>query len=217
VVFAFEATRQPMGLLPLLGGCGAAYLLSCMLMKNSIMTEKIARHGRPVPSEYATDHLEQVLVRDVGLGTVATLSDSATVEDTRAWLRSGAPEATHNGFPLVDDAGEVVGVLTQRDIFAAPSDEGPLGALLRRPLLSTLPSASLRDAADTMLNEGVGRLPVIEDGQLLGIVTRSDLLEGHRQRLAATTHIERTRYFKRVRPKASPTTRDQPPTDRPQR
>src|SRR5262249_23942401 len=42
VVFAFETTRQPIGLLPLLGGSAAAYLISCLAMKNSIMTEKIA-------------------------------------------------------------------------------------------------------------------------------------------------------------------------------
>lgn len=43
VVFAFETTRQPMGLLPLLGGSTGAYLVSCLLMRTSIMTEKIAR------------------------------------------------------------------------------------------------------------------------------------------------------------------------------
>ena len=64
VVFAFETTRQPLGLLPLLGGCTAAYLVSALLMRNSIMTEKIARRGVRVPTEYAADFLDQVLVRD---------------------------------------------------------------------------------------------------------------------------------------------------------
>jgi H+/Cl- antiporter ClcA len=52
VVFAFETTLQPMGLLPLLGGCTAAHLVSCLLMPNTIMTEKIARRGVKVPAEY---------------------------------------------------------------------------------------------------------------------------------------------------------------------
>jgi chloride channel protein, CIC family len=51
-VFAFETTLQPFGLLPLLGGCTAAYLVSCLLMRNTIMTEKIARRGVSVPVEY---------------------------------------------------------------------------------------------------------------------------------------------------------------------
>jgi H+/Cl- antiporter ClcA len=52
VVFAFETTRQPLSLLPLLGGCAAAYLISCAIMRNSIMTEKIARRGVRVPDEW---------------------------------------------------------------------------------------------------------------------------------------------------------------------
>jgi H+/Cl- antiporter ClcA len=51
VVFAFETTRQPLGLLPLLGGCTAAYLISCLMMSTSIMTEKIARRAAPVRTE----------------------------------------------------------------------------------------------------------------------------------------------------------------------
>jgi H+/Cl- antiporter ClcA len=51
VVFAFETTRQPMGLLPLLGGCTGAFLISCLLMRTTIMTEKLVRRGVHVPSE----------------------------------------------------------------------------------------------------------------------------------------------------------------------
>ena len=64
VIFAFETTRQPLGLLPLLGGCAAAYLVSHLLMRHSIMTEKIARRGTRVLTEYSVDNLDQVLVRD---------------------------------------------------------------------------------------------------------------------------------------------------------
>jgi H+/Cl- antiporter ClcA len=49
-VFAFETTLQPLGLLPLLGGCASAYFVSALLMRNTIMTEKIAPRGVQVPS-----------------------------------------------------------------------------------------------------------------------------------------------------------------------
>lgn len=196
VVFAFEATRQPLGLLPLLGGCGAAYLISCVMMKTSIMTEKIARRGRPIPSEYTADHLEQVLVRDVGMRDVVTLKASRTVDDVQTWLRSSSPETAHHGFPVVDHDGRVLSVLTQRDIFAATRLSDDLAALVKRPLVAIAPTATLRDAADTMLHEGVGRLPVMDGKTLVGIVTRSDLLEGHRHRLDAADHIGRARRFR---------------------
>ena len=69
VAFAFETTRQPIGLLPLLSGCAAAYLVSCLLMRNSIMTEKIARRGVRAIGEYAADHLERAGVREWGCAT----------------------------------------------------------------------------------------------------------------------------------------------------
>jgi CIC family chloride channel protein len=55
VVFAFETTRQETAILPLLAGCGASFLVSCLLMRNSIMTEKMARRGVPVPSGFSVD------------------------------------------------------------------------------------------------------------------------------------------------------------------
>ncbi|HSR66204.1 MAG TPA: chloride channel protein, partial [Xanthomonadaceae bacterium] len=73
VVFAFETTHQPAGLLPLLGGCSAAYLVSALTMRNTIMTEKIARRGVRVPTEYAADYLDQVLVRDSASRNVTAL------------------------------------------------------------------------------------------------------------------------------------------------
>jgi CIC family chloride channel protein len=53
IIFAFETTRQPAGLLPLLGGCTVAYLVSALLMRNTIMTERLARRGHHVPTEYS--------------------------------------------------------------------------------------------------------------------------------------------------------------------
>jgi len=52
VVFALESTRQLTGLVPLLGACSLSCLVSHWFMKNSIMTEKIARRGIHVPSDY---------------------------------------------------------------------------------------------------------------------------------------------------------------------
>ncbi|MEZ4230574.1 MAG: chloride channel protein [Polyangiaceae bacterium] len=57
VVFAFECTRQPIGLLPLLGACTAAYFVSGLMMPNTIMTEKLARRGVRVGSQYSVDNL----------------------------------------------------------------------------------------------------------------------------------------------------------------
>ena len=56
VLFAFETTRQPHGLLPLLGGCTASFLVSAVLMRHTIMTERLARRGHHVPVEYSAEY-----------------------------------------------------------------------------------------------------------------------------------------------------------------
>jgi H+/Cl- antiporter ClcA len=65
VLFAFEATRQPVGIAPLLGTCAAAYLTSRLLCVDSIMTLKIARRGVRVPHEYVPAPLETPLTTEV--------------------------------------------------------------------------------------------------------------------------------------------------------
>ena len=64
IVFAFETTRQPIGLLPLLGGCSAAFMISSLMMRYTIMTEKLARRGTHVPTEYVAAHPEELARRD---------------------------------------------------------------------------------------------------------------------------------------------------------
>lgn len=64
-VFAIETTGQSNALLPLLAACMASYVVSYLIMKNTIMTEKIARRGVYTPDAYASDILDQVKVKEV--------------------------------------------------------------------------------------------------------------------------------------------------------
>src|SRR5208282_3024756 len=97
IVFAFETTLQPFALLPLAAGCTAAYLVSSLLMKETIMTEKITRRGIAVPADYAADFLSQILVRDVATYKVVSLEAGLTLGEVRSRielpLRSGRPRA----------------------------------------------------------------------------------------------------------------------------
>ena len=179
VVFAFETTLQPLGLLPLLGGCTAGYLVSALLMRNTIMTEKLARRGVRVPAEYAADFLDQISVAAACTRDVIAMRHDQTVADVHELV------ATHQGFPVVDDSGDLLGVVTRRDFLdTAPST--PLRNLIRRPPAVVFLDSSLRDAADQMVRENVGRLPVVERAnprRLAGFITRSDLLSAHARRL----------------------------------
>ena len=193
VVFAFETTRDPAVLSPLLAGGAAACLVSYLAMRDTIMTRKLTRRGVRVVDEYGVDFLRQVPVRDRMRAPVVTLPGDRPVRDVRRWIASEASGSSHQGFPVTGPSGEVLGVVTRRDLLAGEAD-GPVGARVTRPAIVIRAHDSLRDAADRMALERVGRLPVVaEDGRsLVGILTRSDLLEAHLPRLAESRLAERT-------------------------
>ncbi|HKW11909.1 MAG TPA: chloride channel protein, partial [Gemmatimonadaceae bacterium] len=184
VVFAFETTRQPLGLLPLLAGCSAAYLVSLLMMRSSIMTEKLARRGARVRTEYAADYLSQILVRDGSSREVVSLRGSDLLREVRAWLTSGGSSSSHQGFPVLDDKGELCGVLTRRDLLDNSHDDAQtIGSLVKRGAVVVFDDNTLREAADHMVRAGVGRLPVVSRDApraVIGIVSRSDLLSAQR-------------------------------------
>ena len=196
VVFAFEVTRQPLGLLPLLAGCSAAYLVSLIGMRHSIMTEKLARRGTRIRSEYAADYLEQILVRDIASTEVVTLSAMEHVEEVRDRMAARAPGSLHQGFPVINEAGDLVGVVTRRDLLDLETEvTARVGELVRRSAVVIFDDSTAREAADHMVHERVGRLPVVSrenPRRVLGIVSRSDLLEAHERRLQARHRAERT-------------------------
>jgi CBS domain-containing protein len=196
VVFAIETTRQDAAILPLLGGCGAAFLVSCLLMRNSIMTEKMARKGVPVPSEYSVDFLEQILVRDVLSRPVITLAADQSLVSVRAWLVSGEPGSDHQGFPVVGKDGELVGLVTRRDLFAATRPASSVvGDCICRPAIFVHETATLRQVADRMTQDRIGRVPVVGPSAPLrpiGLISRSDLLHAHQRRLTGATRAEKT-------------------------
>ncbi len=197
VVFAFECTRQPMGLLPLLGGGAAAYLVSCLAMQNSIMTEKLARRGARVTSEYQADFLDGLLVRDYATCPARTLDASLTLAEVRAYFDRD-DVVSHQGYPIVE-RGSLIGVVTRRGFFEALRDNAPstlLGEVGRTEVVSVHPDQSLRDAADRMVQGGVGRVVVVEREdvtRVVGILTRSDLISAHGHRIRARDHRVRVR------------------------
>jgi CBS domain-containing protein len=178
-----------MGLLPLLGGCSAAFLVSCAMMRHSIMTEKIARRGVKVHGEYSIDFLSLQHVGDHARRPVVTLRADDTLEAARARVAS----LSHQGFPVVDGAERLIGVLTRRDL-ANGDGARQLRQLVTRPPTVIFDDSSLREAADQMARAEVGRLPVVTRAdplRVIGILTRSDLVAAHARRLEETHEVER--------------------------
>ena len=193
IVFAFETTRQPVGLLPLLLGCAAAYLVSLLFNRHSLLTEKLARREGSVRTEYEVDHLAHVLVRQAASRQVVSLRANQTLGEVRSWLQNGGNglggPSSHQGFPVLDEASLLIGVVTRRDILdEGYADDECVAETIKRAPAVAYEDSTLRDAADHMVLEGVGRLPVVNREQprvVVGMISRSDLLSAHAPRLSA--------------------------------
>jgi CBS domain-containing protein len=187
-VFAIETTMQPAAIIPALGGCTMAYLVSCLLMRHSIMTEKMARRGVRVPEEYQPDFLDAIRVEDMMTRKPITLRDVDTVQAIRERLETDGA-GNHQGFPVVNANGALLGVVTRRDFLGKAALKKTMVELLQRPPVVIYEDLTLRDAARQMARHDIGRLPVIQRGtsQLIGILTRSDILRAHRMRAQEPT------------------------------
>jgi CBS domain-containing protein len=166
------------------------------------MTEKIARRGVRVPSEYTADVLGQLWVRDVAVPKVVTLRAEQGLDEVRRWVASGAPGSTHTGYPVIDETGLLMGVVTRRDLFGAHAGSARIGELIRRPPVIVYQDSTLQDALNHMVNHDVGRLPVVprdKRGEVVGIITRSNILAAYRKRLDETRRREPEIRLDRVR------------------
>jgi H+/Cl- antiporter ClcA/predicted transcriptional regulator len=201
-VFAFEATEQPFSLLPLLGGCAASYLISMLLVKNSLMTEKIIRRGVAAPLDYTPDALQQVLVRDIASKHVVALSAKQTLGQVLQWIAADGPDSQHQGFPVVD--GEVlIGILTRRDFLMSKANQNTaLKDLITRLPKFVYEDTTARQAVDHMLRHDIGRLPVMSHDKppkLVGMLTRSSILSVYRRELDETAQEAPTLKVPRLR------------------
>jgi CIC family chloride channel protein len=181
IIFAFEATLRPLGVLPVLAGCSAAFLVSCLMMSNTIMTEKIARRGVRAPAEYEADPLEHGSVRQAASSPVISLTAEEPLGEVRQRLNSGLPDWAHQGFPVLNKKGYLVGVLTRRDLLDPSADRtAAVSNLIKRPAIVVHPDVSLKAAAQHMCRHEVGRLPVVDREnvqKVVGMITRGDLLK----------------------------------------
>lgn len=118
-------------------------------------------------------------VRDYMTHDVLTVSPSAEVTRVVQTL----VEKDVSGVLVVDDAGTVVGVLTERDCIAVAAgagyyDEwgGPAERYMSAPVETVAPDDNLIDVAVRMTNSAFRRFPVIEGGRLVGLISRRDVL-----------------------------------------
>lgn len=202
IVFAFELTGDQHSLLALLVAATCAHLVSVLILKRSILTEKVARRGFHVMREYAVDPLEATFVREVMDTDVFTVEPGRELADLYEALSEGSAERRQRLYPVLDDTGDLVGlvpwsvVLTSRDGPAKEVRDVMIGVNAL-----AYPDEILRSVADRMATLGVGVIPVVEradTARLHGLITEFDLLRARRKLLEEERHAERILTVRRI-------------------
>jgi len=121
--------------------------------------------------------------RELMSSPVRTILPNTTIaEAQRILFRYG-----HSGLSVVDKTGQLVGIISRRDLELALHHgfgHAPVKGYMSRNLKTITPDTALPEIEDLMVTYDVGRLPVLQDNQLLGVVTRTDVLRQlHQERI----------------------------------
>ncbi|MBZ5627384.1 MAG: chloride channel protein [Acidobacteriia bacterium] len=191
IIFAFEITRDYNAVLPLMLVCVIADGIAMFFTSTSIMTEKLARRGLHIHQDYEPDVLQQVRVSETMSSDVSTIPETMTVGELARRLASRDPHLVHHAaWPLVDSNARLTGIVTRGDIMRA-LEQDPAGTMTVREagsksLVVTYPDELLSSAAEKMLHNDVGRLPVVSrknSTQIIGYLGRSGIMAARLKRL----------------------------------
>lgn len=184
MVFAIEVTHDFNTLPTLLLASIAAYTITVLLLKRSILTEKIARRGLHISQEYSVDSYDLVRVGEIMDRNVPTIPATMTVHELSNRIAENDPHLTRRqGTPIVDADGKLVGLITRSDLVKAliddPRGEETVLEAGTRALVVAYPDETLQEAVKKMLSRDIGRLPVVsrdDPRKLVGYIGRAGVL-----------------------------------------
>ncbi len=183
IVFAVELTHNLGALLPLAIGCTMAHATTVLLLRRSILTEKVARRGHHVMREYIVDPFETMRVAEIMAQPADTIAAATTLEDAVAFFTAADAPRRHKSYPVVDGDGRLVGMVARADILRWTREDWPAGQTLREALSGQDCIIGYEDElvgqlADRMAEAEAGRVPILRraDNVVVGLIARRDLL-----------------------------------------
>lgn len=182
IIFPIELTHNMNLFLPLLITVTLAHLISVLILKRSILTEKVARRGFHVLREYAVEPLKVLFAEDVMSTDILTIPTGATMAEVEETIKAQYHLRKQRLLPIVNSEGIILGVISWQDVLqkALQGDlSGKVDDFMIKNIITTYPEESLRVIADRMAANQVGVLPVVDrqqKGKLRGLITQYELL-----------------------------------------
>ena len=182
-VFALELTGDLSALVPLAIACAVAHGTTVLLLKRSILTEKVARRGYHVLREYTVDPFATMRISEIMAQPVDTLPDDTTVGEAVTFFTTRGATPRHKSYPVIRGDSTIAAMVARADallwtVETPPSDKPLTEQLAGQELVTAYEDELVGRVADRMAETGVGRVPILRRGTdaLVGIVARRDLL-----------------------------------------
>lgn len=186
VIMLFELTSDYSLILPLMAATVVSVMVSGILDRESIYTVKLSRKGMDVwqRGQSSGDPMRSIPVSQV----MTTEYSTVTADITIAQLAERFSATGYKVFPVVDNHGLLLGMLTSKDLEYAQmrntdvNGDSPISILLSEPCAFVCPDDSLALALRTMGRFTVGRLPVVDSAdhrKLLGLIRRAEIVSAY--------------------------------------
>ena len=191
MVFTLELTHDLNALPAVMIGSVAALGVTVLLLRRSILTEKIARRGHHITREYSVDLFNLLRVSEVMDKNPPIVPADMTVTRLSDLIARGDPQlCRRQGTLIVDDEGRLTGIVTRGDVVRALQQQSAatmtvLDAGKKDPIV-THPDEVLHDAITKMLAHDIGRLPVVErqnPRQIVGYLGRANVMAARAQHI----------------------------------
>lgn len=197
IVFALELTHNTGGLLPVAAACVMAHATTVLLLRRSILTEKVARRGHHVMREYVVDPFETMRVYEIMAHPVETLPADMLIGDVVQYFTADTNAVRHKSYPVVNAEGGLAGMVSRADVLRWTREGWPKGESLgdvisEQDLTTGYTDELVGELADRMSVADAGRVPILRraDGAVVGLVARRDLLRVRMDRAQSETERE---------------------------
>jgi CIC family chloride channel protein len=186
--------------LPLTIAVAIAHGFTVLVLRRSILTEKVARRGYHVSREYAIDELEVLFARDAMNADPTVLPANQKIYDALAVLGGPRNEKSQHLYPILDDDANLVGAITSFDLrrwAVDPHRRDLTLAVTAQPAHVVFSNETLRTAVERMAETGATRLLVVnpnDSRKLVGKIALHDVMS------ARTRHLQDERRRERILP-----------------
>lgn len=138
----------------LLGGIGVIH--KNLSIEDQVKQAAIVKH-----------HLHGLIRDPVVFRATDTIAHVLETKEAKAY--------SFNGFPILDDADNLVGILTGADIKFVSNRKSKVSDIMTSSVISAPPSTSLKDAYNIMIKNKIGKLPLVNKGKLVGLYSFTDV------------------------------------------